>query len=367
MAHTSLTEEVKIRISPGMLGDPSVNRLRRVIVETSKRIGRNLPFETVRSYAQRWLEIKKAECEPSTLGFYSATIDRFLTWLGPRAERMLGEVYAHDIRDFLNDRRLKVSARTANHELKSLKTFFRAARADILIGENPTEFLKPFKEPKTLPRRPFTADEIRAVLAVADPEWRSMVLCALYTGQRLADIATLTWQNFDLAANEFRIVTRKTGKTLIAPLPAPLREHLESLPKPANRREPLHARAFASVMEQQRAGALSREFGELLADAGLRAHKKHRKAANGRDGSHERHEVSFHTFRRTATTWLHEAGVPPAVVQALIGHDSIDEHQGYIGVGKAALVEAATKFPRLAEIPNHFEGGERHAPEVTRK
>jgi integrase len=36
------------------------------------------------------------------------------------------------------------------------------------------------------------------VLRVADPELRSMVMIGLYTGQRLGDIAMLTWQNIDL-------------------------------------------------------------------------------------------------------------------------------------------------------------------------
>jgi integrase len=41
-------------------------------------------------------------------------------------------------------------------------------------------------------RRPFTIDELRAVLEVADDEWKSLIKFGLYTGQRLADIAALT-------------------------------------------------------------------------------------------------------------------------------------------------------------------------------
>jgi hypothetical protein len=32
-------------------------------------------------------------------------------------------------------------------------------------------------------------------------------------------------------------------------------------------------------------------------------------------------ELSFHSLRGTATTLLHEAGVPSSVAEALIGHD----------------------------------------------
>lgn len=326
-------------------GSKTEIQLRRVIADTSERIsGKRLSLETVKGYTARWLKIKAMECEKGTVEFYKATLDRFLSYLGKRADSFIGDIHAEDVRDFLAGRRQRVSPRTVNHELKSLKTFFRSALHEMLIAENPTEFVKPIKEPKALPRRPFTVDEIQKILAVADDEWRSMVICAIYTGQRLSDLATLTWRNFDLAANEMRIVTRKTGKNLTIPLPSPLRAHLDTF---ATTEGPLHPRAFASVESRGRGNALSTQFGDLLARAGLRPKKAHRKSANGRDGRHHRHEVSFHSFRRTATTWLHEAGVPPAVVQALIGHDSIDEHQGYIGVGKAALLDAATKFPNL--------------------
>jgi integrase len=39
-----------------------------------------------------------------------------------------------------------------------------------------------------------------------------MILSGLYTGQRLGDIATLRWNNLDLARGELRLPTRKTGK-----------------------------------------------------------------------------------------------------------------------------------------------------------
>ena len=57
--------------------------------------------------------------------------------------------------------------------------------------------------------------------------------------------------------------------------------------------------------------------------------------------------LSFHSLRRTATTLLHEAGVPAAVVQSLIGHDSEEVHQLYVAVGKDAMASAAAKLPDL--------------------
>jgi len=59
-----------------------------------------------------------------------------------------------------------------------------------------------------------------------------MILFGLYSGQRLGDIATLRWNNIDLAHGKLRFSTRKTGKTMILPLAEPLRKYIESLSTP---------------------------------------------------------------------------------------------------------------------------------------
>ena len=52
-------------------------------------------------------------------------------------------------------------------------------------------------------------------------------------------------------------------------------------------------------------------------------------------------------LRRTATTFLHEAGVPQQVVQAMIGHDSAEVHQLYVAIGADTLRKAAASLPKL--------------------
>jgi hypothetical protein len=63
------------------------------------------------------------------------------------------------------------------------------------------------------------------------------------------------------------------------------------------------------------------------------------------------HSTSLRTIRirstRWATTILHEAGVPPAVAQAVIGHDSEAMHELYVSVGREALQKAAAALPEI--------------------
>ena len=70
--------------------------------------------------------------------------------------------------------------------------------------------------------------------------------------------------------------------------------------------------------------------------------------------------MSFHGLRKTATTLLHEAGVPSAVAQALIGHDSEAMHELYISVGREAREKATAaeidgkRFSGMNEVDGSF-------------
>jgi integrase len=310
--------------------------------------GEHIIRATVRSRVVSWIETKKPEVAPATLYFYQNSLDKFLGFLGPRADQPMAEVGKHDIITFRNELAKHVAAKTANHDLKAVKSFFKSARADDVIPEDPATSVKSVQQQGvSAKKRPFTLDELRMVLQIADTEWKSMILFGLYTGQRLADVATLRWSNMDLVKCEIRFTTRKTGKAMILPIAKPLRQYLDALEPPLDLDMPLHPRASEIVKRQGKSGGLSRRFIELLAKAGLRERQSHRSRHIGRSSRRDAGELSFHSLRRTATTLLHEAGVPAAVVQSLIGHDSEEMHQLYIAVGKDALASAAAMLPDL--------------------
>ena len=108
--------------------------------------------------------------------------------------------------------------------------------------------------------------------------------------------------------------------------------------------------AFAILTRTGSASAISQAFSDLLVQAGLRARPasvSHRSRGIGHSGRRKINALSFHSLRRTATTLLHEAGVPSTVAQALIGHDSEEVHSDYITVGREALRNAVNLFPTL--------------------
>ena len=167
-------------------------------------------------------------------------------------------------------------------------------------------------------RRAFTVPELKNVLAKASGEWPGIILFGLYTGQRLGDIASLTWQNLDLEKNELAFVATKTGRAQRIPLAKPLLTLIESLEAGDDPKAPL----FPKAAVVGRTGTLSNQFYAILADAGLVAARPHTAKLKGRAEKRAFNEIGFHALRHTATSLLKNAGISPAIVEDIIGHDS---------------------------------------------
>ncbi len=311
--------------------------------------GDSLPTSTVRDYFTNWLARKQPELSDSTNDFYGIKTRDFLNFLGERAELEVNRLGQADILGFRNKEAERVSATSVNHGLKFLRMVFKAARADGVILDNPAEFVGLVANRNRKQRRAFTMPELKLILDRANDEWRSMIYFGLYTGQRLGDIAALTWQNLDLEQREIRLQTTKTGRQQIIPMAAPLLRHILTLPTGDDPKAPLHPRAHEIVTREGRVGSLSREFYEMMADAGLvkkKTHKK-KKAGEGRHGRHEVSEISFHALRHTATSLMKNAGISPAIVQEFIGHDSETINRVYTHIETESMRRAADALPDL--------------------
>jgi integrase len=199
-------------------------------------------------------------------------------------------------------------------------------------------------------RRPFTDREIRAILAAADPEWYGMVLCGLYHGFRLGDVADLTWLNVDLVLRQFRFDTEKTSRATNVPIAEPLYRYLMELAgdDPAG---PLFPRAHALRARGVGTGALSNQFGRIMAKAGVVEKRSNQKQPDGqgRSGRRQSPGLGFHCFRYTATSLLKRAGVSDAVAREIIGHESAAVSRLYTDIDDATLRGAFAKMPDLTQ------------------
>jgi integrase len=262
------------------------------------------PIDTV---FREWLREKQVEIASQTVAFYRQATLGFLTFLGPRRSVEISSICHNDIIDYRNAIAQKVEPKTVNHRIKTLRMPFEYAVRQGYIRQSPVRFVKSLKIDSSQVRRPFTMDEIRSLLSVADQEWQSLILCGLYTGQRLGDLARLTWQNVDLERGIVSLVTGKTKRHLQIPIAPPLLEHLKAWREsrvPFDR--PVHPRSYRIVERcSGRVTNLSHQFIHLLAKIGLRETKPHHIViADGRGGRRQRSEVSFHCFRHTAVTLI---------------------------------------------------------------
>ncbi len=304
-----------------------------------------LPGATTRGFFGEWLDERKNEVSPATFAAYSHRARQFLDFLGTGADRPLTEVSSDDVRRFRDKVRKDTSASTATHALKILRIFFAEAERRHLLHENPAKAVKTLDKEDTT-RRPFTVEQIRRLLEVASDEWRSLIVFGLYTGQRLGDIVRLTWAHVDFEADEVRLRTRKTGRVVAVPMSPPLRRHVEALRAASTDDGPLHPDAFQKLDARGSVSPLSRAFSDLMADAGLAERRDHAATDAGHGGARKRSELSFHSLRQSATSLMKNAGISPAVVQDIIGHESAEISAHY------TTIEAPTKRRALESLPD---------------
>lgn len=304
-----------------------------------------LPDATIESFVERWLDRRKGEVAPGSLASYKATCGLFVGWLGPKAKRPLADLDTKQFIAFRDEQATRVSAATCNKFIKQLRVVFEDARRDKYVADNPAKDCPRLKTVATDARRPFTIEEIREVLKVANDEWRSLILFGLYTGQRLGDLTALTWANIDLQAEEIHLRTAKTSRMVRIPICGPLMEHIEALQVPDDPNAPLHPKA-AAIFQKGSSPMVSRQFGDLLAAAGVINRRGHGNAGKGRATARATSQLSFHSLRHTATSLLKNAGISPAVVQDIIGHDSAEMNTHY------THIEVETKRKALESLPN---------------
>ena len=311
-----------------------------------------LQRSTVGDFLDAWLKRKELEAGESTHRKYVSVIDRFKRHLGQKVKRDITTIKASDITAFRDSLMDTVSAGTANVALKIIRVAFSQAHKDGLIDVNEAARVSTFKRRDENRRKAFTLGQVKDILKEANDEWRGMILFGLYTGQRLGDIARLTWANIDLERKELRMVTGKTGRTLLLPLATPLLRYVESLPAGDNPEQPLFPKSCDIANRHQSIGNLSNQFYGILVAAGLAKKKSHEanpENKEGRSGRRQASELSFHSLRHTATTLLKAAGVGDSVAMEFIGHDSASVSRSYTHIPSATLRAAANKLPDVTK------------------
>jgi integrase len=306
----------------------------------------SLERQKIREWCQNWLQTKSVKTEKSTHARYQRIIDNFLDFLGKeKSNRDLRALHDDDIERFHTREAKKLSHATADLSLKVLRVCFNSAVKRRLITVNPAASVETIgaNGKNRSKRRDFTVPEIKRILKACsdDTEWRGLVLFGLYLGQRLGDLAKLTWRAVTLESGEIAFTARKTGRRVVLPVVQPLSDYLASLPASDNPDAFIFPRAASAT----RTGTLSNQFREILVSAGLVAPRTHEASGKGRSHARETSEISFHSLRHSAVTMLKAAGVSDVLAREIVGHESAAISRRYTHLSTDDLRRAMQRLP----------------------
>jgi integrase len=162
----------------------------------------------------------------------------------------------------------------------------------------------------------------------------------LYLGQRLGDLARLTWRSVNFETNEIAFTAKKTGSRIVSPFVHPLVDYLASLESSDNP----NAHIFPNAAKHKRTASLSNQFREILVDAGLAEARDYRTTTKGRAAQREA-EISFHSLRHSAVTMLKASGLIDVSVREIVGHDSAAASRHYTHLSTDDLRNAMQRLP----------------------
>jgi integrase len=305
-----------------------------------------MPAATVEQYFDRWLKVKAIETKENTLAEYTKTTERLKDSLGAKAKRPMDGVTVADATRFRDGIADILAPSTANKYLKIARVIWNDAARDSMASDNPFAKVKILDAAKNT-RHGFTVEQVKAVYAKASPSWRGMILLGFYVGQRIGDLARLTWQNVDLQREEIRLTTEKTGRAMVIPMARPLVNFFSRLPATDNPADPV----FPDLADH-RTETLSGQFSAIVAAAGFGTYDPQKKAkvgGAGRGGRRATGNLTFHSLRHTSTSELKNAGVSNAVAQEIIGHDSEAMSRHYTKIETSTLRHAVNSLPDITE------------------
>jgi integrase len=330
-------------------GKLSVDAAREVIAQgvsdvfTAANV-ESLPSASIKSWCETWLEAKSIEAEETTHARYKRVIERFTGFLGDaKSKRDLATLQASDVARFRDHEAKELSRSTANLGVKVLRVCLGEAVRQGLLTMNPAVRVKIIKSTLESRRRPFTLAEIKRILKACkhDVEWRGLVLFGLYLGQRLGDLAKLTWRAVNFETGEIAFTAHKTGRRIVLPLVQPLVDYLSALPTSDNP----NAYIFPNSAKHKRTASLSNQFREILVDAGLVEPREYKTTKKGRSHAREASEISFHSLRHSAVTMLKASGLSDVFAREIVGHESAAVSRHYTHLSTDDLRNAMQRVP----------------------
>lgn len=207
-----------------------------------------------------------------------------------------------------------LSAMTANHNIRIIKTFLNFCVKQKYIPDNPIQHMKKYKIDIVEPRF-LSEEEVRTLLDISrDTRLYLLILCAIYTGMRFGELDRLQWENIDFKENNIKVVISKSGKFRKIPMHPVIRNEL------LNRKEKsgkvINTTHFQGLFNGIRRECMKNGVGHFR----------------------------FHDLRHTFCSLLIKSGVDIVTVSKLAGHTTIKTTMTYAHLYQEHIAEAILKL-----------------------
>ena len=235
-------------------------------------------------------------------------------------------------------KRSKVSAFTANKNLRFLRALFNFGIKQGLVKVNPTQGLEFMPEAKKIKYIP-SKEDVAKVLLAAEPDTQDYLVAIQETLARMGEINRLTWEDVDLDRKTVVLYTRKKKGGHLTPRKVPMTTKVYNmLDKRYKNRDQTKAWVFwGRHWSTTAAGFVEGPYkdrkkimGTLCRKVGVRYFR-------------------FHALRHYGASVMERANVPIGSIQRILGHENRSTTEIYLHSMGNAEREAMDMFERATQ------------------
>ncbi|MFZ4778407.1 MAG: tyrosine-type recombinase/integrase [Terrimicrobiaceae bacterium] len=315
----------------------------KVLSELMEQVGMGTFHESsIADFLRGWLKQREADgYSPATAKRYKSQIDGVIAFLGPnRSKGSVASLTATEIEEWRDaETESGKSAKTVNLGIGTIRAALAEAMNKGFVTKNEAKAAKLVRG-ETDERKPFTPEELKALIRTDNLEWRRMIALGCHTGMRLTDAANLTWGSIDQETKTISFTPQKTKKKIVVAMHEELVTTLGKLTRGIGKAPlfpSLHGRKPGS------SGGLSNQFAAIMKTTGVLATLGVEKEGKGR----QTRDKSFHSLRHTFVSRLANADISRDVRKKMAGHASDRAHDHYTHLELAAQRAALAKIEAI--------------------
>jgi hypothetical protein len=226
--------------------DAPEQRLRAVMAEIVEQSGaKTSPIKTIRFLYEDWPQrALKQGANPKTIENYQSRFNRFLEWLGGKANLPADSLTLSQTQEFYDERAKLIHPTTLKKEAEVLAMPYSAEVKKGRLLFNPWTGIERVKQIRRVgqgSRKAFTPEQFAKLLKAAQGEMRGLIYLQGLAGLRLGDASRLKWESVDFkGAGGVGVITYipdkdQHGREHTEPLHPNLRRFLEEQKKKAKK------------------------------------------------------------------------------------------------------------------------------------